>query len=390
MIGAGILIGCSVADKDRLDRPTEQERTAHADRSNTDIVKIPESPETPETELPQSTTLTYIMEGEPVEETASLYVGNGYSIYVPDDEWEPYGTDRWRFVYNDRIRFWITCYEQSNLDMVKKELGDTQALIPVMESDRENEMEGQKEDIITRVRLVEQPESNCVWAVYYSYPEEAIEGAGARLPVIADTFCSADIYPGYIINLWEFNTYADEADPNVLEFQNGLRLILPQEWASRTILEISTAGHTVAAEYDSHRIENRLAVYEKNNAEANYGGQLIFLDYIRRNQEDYTYSAESPYTIYGDKAAEIYRVLGVYRQDGQEYALIYAKYPAGGYGDDINVSPDDPELQKDYQDLYALADNVQIITDSIPGFTKCDVNDLDWIYIEGLSAKGSN
>lgn len=390
MIGAGILIGCSVADKDRLDRPTEQERTAHADRSNTDIVKIPESPETPETELPQSTTLTYIMEGEPVEETASLYVGNGYSIYVPDDEWEPYGTDRWRFVYNDRIRFWITCYEQSNLDTVKKELGDTQALIPVMESDRENEMEGQKEDIITRVRLVEQPEANCVWAVYYSYPEEAIEGAGARLPVIADTFCSADIYPGYIINLWEFNTYADEADPNVLEFQNGLRLILPQEWAGRTILEISTAGHTVAAEYDSHRIENRLAVYEKNNAEANYGGQLIFLDYIRRNQEDYTYSAESPYTIYGDKAAEMYRVLGVYRQDGQEYALIYAKYPAGGYGDDINVSPDDPELQKDYQDLYALADNVQIITDSIPGFTKCDVNDLDWIYIEGLSDKGSN
>ena len=76
----------------------------------------------------------------------------------------------------------------------------------------------------------------------------------------------------------------------------------------------------------------------------------------------------------------------MYRQDDQEYALIYAKYPEGGYSaDDRNTAPDDPKLQKDYQDLYDLADDVQIITDQIPGFTRCDVHDLDWIYIEGVS-----
>lgn len=376
MIGGGLLIGCSVSEIDQPGQSTEPNGSTTVQFENPPA-------ESPGPTLPESTTLTYIMEGEPEEQTAALYAGDGYSIYVPDDDWIQYGSDMWHFVHNDKIRFWITRYDSRSLEAVRKEMGEIQALLPVMESGRENELEGQIGDMITRARLIEYAEANCVWAVFYSYPVDATEGAGARLPVITDTFCILQSDSDYIddstyIDFWKFDDSVSETEANVLRFQNGLQLILPEAWIGKTLLEISPACRSAATGSDDYRLENRLAVYEKNNAEAHYGGELIFLDYIRR--------VELPYSIYGNKAAEIYRVLGVYRQDDQEYALIYAKYPEGGYSaDDRNTAPDDPKLQKDYQDLYDLADDVQIITDQIPGFTRCDVHDLDWIYIEGLS-----
>lgn len=220
MIGTGVLIGCSVSEKDRPsqsikpDRSTRTEVYSAAASSNIDTaghgadgVEEPDmekalpdqrdseaesAPESLETALPENITLTYIMEGEPEEQTASLYAGDGYAIYVPDDDWEQYSPDMWRFVHNDKICFWVTCYEQHDLETSKNEIGDTYALLPVTESGRENEMEGQIGDMITRARLIDQKDLNRVWAVFYSYPEEAIEGAGARLLVITDTFCLTD------------------------------------------------------------------------------------------------------------------------------------------------------------------------------------------------------
>lgn len=212
MIGTGLLIGCSVSEKDRPSQSIEPDGStgpevnsaadgveepdmekALLDQRDTEAEKAPESLETA---LPESITLTYIMEGEPEEQTASLYAGDGYAIYVPDDDWEQYSPDMWRFVHNDKICFWVTCYEQHDLETSKNEIGDTYALLPVTESGRENEMEGQIGDMITRARLIDQKDLNRVWALFYSYPEEAIEGAGARLSVITDTFCLTD---GYIM-----------------------------------------------------------------------------------------------------------------------------------------------------------------------------------------------
>lgn len=365
MIGAGLLIGCSASNKDRPgqskipDGSTEQTEDSFADRRNADAGGL-------------------VTDG---------YVGDGYSIYVPDDDWEQYKPDMWRSVHNDKICFWVTCYENRNLETVRNELGEAQALLPVTESGRENEMEGQIGDMITRARLIEQAEADCVWAVFYSYPEEAIEGAGARLQVITDTFSVQRSDSGYM-ELWELDDSAYEAGSNVLVFQNGLQLVLPEAWLGKTMLEISASGPSDTKQGTPETVtENRLSVYEKNNAEAYYGGELFHMFYVGKHvNDDFSFDAEQPFCIYGNKAAKNYRVLGVYSQDEQEYALIYAKYPEGGYDEnDRNVAPDDPELQKDYQDLYALVDDVEIITDRMPGFTKCDVKDLDWLYIEGLS-----
>lgn len=307
-----------------------------------------------------TTTLTYIMEGEPVEQAATLFVGDGYSIHVPDDDWILYGSDMWQSVYNDRIRFWITCYADQDMSQVKRELGDSQGMLPDVESVRENEMAGQVGDLITKVRLIEQPDASRVWAVFYCYPEEAIEGAGARLPVIVDTFVAL----GTVKNdFWNMIPSSSETNANVLQFTNGLRLILPEAWNDKIVLEKNDSINT-------------LYISEKNNASADGGGELVQLFYVSHSEDGLTFSADNPFTIFGENAQKNHKVLGVYRTEDDEYALIYTRYS------DTDYTNEDPKLRKDFQALYRYVDEVQVITDNMPGFTECGLDDLDWIWME--------
>ena len=75
MIGGGLLIGCSVSEIDQPGQSTEPDGSTTVQFGNPPA-------ESPEPALPESTTLTYIMEGEPEEQTAALYAGDGYYIYV--------------------------------------------------------------------------------------------------------------------------------------------------------------------------------------------------------------------------------------------------------------------------------------------------------------------
>lgn len=66
-------------------------------------------------------------------------------------------------------------------------------------------------------------------------------------------------------------------------------------------------------------------------------------------------------------------MLGTYKANGKEYALIQ-ELPTK-----MHYVEGNEELEKHYEDLYALVDKVQIITDKMPGFTKCGVDDTNWI-----------
>ena len=57
------------------------------------------------------------------------------------------------------------------------ELADTEFLVKT---------DGESKIIYNKVKLYE--DGDDVWCVFYSYPEEAEEGWGRELPVIADTF----------------------------------------------------------------------------------------------------------------------------------------------------------------------------------------------------------
>ena len=324
VMGLGFLIGCSVSESDRLAKPSGEEGTVKGT----------------------------------VEQTATLFTGSGYSIYIPDNEWVPCGSDIWQSVYNDRIRFWITCFADQDMSQVKRELGFSQGMFSDAEEVSESAMTVQKGDIITRVRLIEQPEASRVWAVFYCYPEEDIEDAGARLPVIIDTFSAAEAVKN---SFWDIVSSSGETDTNVLQFANGLQLILPEAWEDKIVLE---------------ELDSLLVISEKNNAKADGGGNLVNLFWVGHSENGLTFSADNPFQIFGENAQKIHKVLGVYRREDNEYALIYTRCSDAFY------TNEDPKLRKDFQDLYMYVDEVQVITDNIPGFTECSLEDLDWVWME--------
>lgn len=204
-IGAGMLIGCSV-QKPKEDPMTESEFTGNMTESESIADNMTESiagnSEPLNTEDQTSndistTTLTFLLEGELEETTAKLYVGNGYSIYIPDESpysavesapvWEQTVPDTWVYAYNDRIRFYIERHENTSIADVEAELSDIHEFTADNNtSSGRIEMVKQEDNLITRVRLMESTDD--VWCIFYAYPEDAIEGAGARIPVIIDTF----------------------------------------------------------------------------------------------------------------------------------------------------------------------------------------------------------
>lgn len=118
------------------------------------------------------TVLIMEVEGQTEEVPATLYEGEGYSIYIPDEGWEkvtgklPKGAaDQWVSAYNPDVTLtvcpneaagnWVESQQKAIVYNQKSEVGD----------------------VVFRA-----------WTVYMAYPPEAAEGFGARLPVMAESF----------------------------------------------------------------------------------------------------------------------------------------------------------------------------------------------------------
>lgn len=150
---------------------------------------------------------------------------------------------------------------------------------------------------------------------------------------------------------WKESAVSNAQEENILSYANGLQIILPKEWD----------GEIVASSGD----DNTLTVADKRNVEKGAGGVMFYLAYFEKKGV----STKYPYAI--DKGFDT--VLGTYKVNGEEYALIQ-ELPT-----EMNYVEGDEELEKHYEYLYASVDKVQIITDKMPGFTKCGIDDLNWI-----------
>lgn len=147
-----------------------------------------------------------------------------------------------------------------------------------------------------------------------------------------------------------------DTDGVTLTFATGLEIILPEDWAGKTVLFTELGGQ------ESHPTRNTLIVCEKTNAEANAGGVLFYLDFCLHEEG-------SEYGIFG-----LDKVLGTYKQGDAEYALIF------GQPREMNYVEGDEAMKKAYESLNASVDKVRINTDAITGgFTPCETDDLDWI-----------
>lgn len=142
-------------------------------------------------ELEKTKWIELSKEGETVKKQAVLMMGEGYAVYLPEDEWKQSGTDKWTAEVNKKVRLWIKSYKSSSVKKILKKLAaDGYAAV-----DRESksskqpvvsEMIKQNGNTISKVRLIKY--ENKVWGVFYCYPSEAEEGFGRELAVIADTF----------------------------------------------------------------------------------------------------------------------------------------------------------------------------------------------------------
>ncbi len=191
----GTLVGCSVAKEDNAKQNAAKTVDERKDSEKQNDENMPDQPEKEADEPEQillndtstddsvsdgTTMLTFSKEGEQEQKQAVLTVGDGYSIFLPIDEWKASGPDLWNAAVNEHVGLWVTHFEGESFDSVAKNLAD------MGYETHQNERWKQDGDLIYHVALKDF--ENDIWGIFYCYPAESAEGWGRELPVIADTF----------------------------------------------------------------------------------------------------------------------------------------------------------------------------------------------------------
>ena len=130
--------------------------------------------------------LEFFLEGMAEYQDATLFVGDGYSLYITDDDWAVSHSDRdvtWVCSYNPNITLTVIPNAGATLEQAKDPLF---ADFPSVETEGEYVC-GYDEslDVCKAARLIETKDG--ILAVVWQYNLEAAEGFGARLRTIAAT-----------------------------------------------------------------------------------------------------------------------------------------------------------------------------------------------------------
>ncbi len=128
------------------------------------------------------TTMSFVVEGMEEEVPAIRFVGENYSITVPEEGWEIVAKGVWRSEVNNEVQISIVDYEGEDIDSVRESLSGS----GYVENGSYYMRFEDKNGLVWNVRLFTKDEK--VVGVFYDYPIEAVEGFGVRLPVIVDTF----------------------------------------------------------------------------------------------------------------------------------------------------------------------------------------------------------
>ena len=142
----------------------------------------------------EKTELAFTVEGETELVPVTLYIGQGYSIYIPDEGWrlekwvdDGIPEDVWESVINDDVELTV-------LHLGEKTLAEAQAWVKAEEDDyqlvedKQGGLGGTDEKDREMLEVRFHTSGSTMYAVLYKYPMEAAEGFGTRLGVMADTF----------------------------------------------------------------------------------------------------------------------------------------------------------------------------------------------------------
>lgn len=197
----GMLVGCTVTKENTEKEKLENENAANNDAekesgpSGTDAartVPTPDDNSSADNHAPENTiTLTFSKEGEQEEKQASLAAGNGYSLYLPDDEsWYLSAPDQWKTAISEQVTLWVTHSEGESGDSANQKL----------ENDGYTEEDAGKwwkQEGDLSYHAEQKVTEDSVWTIFCSYPVEFEDGWGREFPVIASTFAlSKEADPG--------------------------------------------------------------------------------------------------------------------------------------------------------------------------------------------------
>ncbi len=141
-----------------------------------------------------TTVLQCTVEGEPEEMPATLYVGDRFSMYIPDEGWQiydqnPVEPEKMSAVYlpgEGQVGLWVEYHQEGVADTGVRLMEEGYST--ATDTDRVQRQDG---EILTEARIF--GDGNESWLVCTRRPatSEGAEGIAARLDAIADTFEAA-------------------------------------------------------------------------------------------------------------------------------------------------------------------------------------------------------
>ena len=137
----------------------------------------------------QQTELTFYVEGMEETAMATLYAGDGYSLYIFDENWVYYlddGQPVWESRFNPDVKLSVIHLKDMPLSVAQGWVRRRFEGFDLIEDNQGGLGGTNAENIMADVRLI--PSQDDVYAVSSIYPMEAAEGFGTRLAVMADTF----------------------------------------------------------------------------------------------------------------------------------------------------------------------------------------------------------
>ena len=138
--------------------------------------------------------LVFMVEGTEETVPVTLYIGQGYSIYIPDEGWrlekdveDGIPEEKWESTVNDDVELRVLYLGEKTLEQAQEWVTAEEDDYRLIE-DKQGNLGGtdEKDREVLEVRF--HPSGTQIYAVLYEYPMEAAEGFGARLGQIAETF----------------------------------------------------------------------------------------------------------------------------------------------------------------------------------------------------------
>ncbi len=235
----------------------------------------------------QTSNIQCMLEGMQEEMPATLYVGDGFSMYIPNEDWNIYDEEleppvQMSAVLSPEVSVWVERYENKTFSEVEERLL-SEGYRYGEDTKKMQKMDG---ELLIEIRLTDWNQD--VWAVFSQY--QAAYEWGSRLDAIADTFAvTGNIEEKQQREMME-NSSAD-----ALELKNSMKSFCTAYFAGDvdTIEQFLSESYEGNVESDSS--EGNEPVIHKikgldSDIEADIGDSCILsLEFNYPDEDSYTY-----------------------------------------------------------------------------------------------------